>query len=166
MSPKVLEMPEKPGGPPHSKQSLRLWLRLLACSNVIEKRVRNRLRSAFDTTLPRFDVLSTLEHSPDGLTMGELSTHLMVSNGNVTGIVARLEKEGLVTRRTAPNDRRTHFVRLTEKGLAEFTAMATVHEEWIDQMFAELDDGQIAALMELLDGLKASLAADKEREAR
>lgn len=165
MSSKVLELPEKMGDPPHSKQSLRLWLRLLTCTNVIEKRVRNRLRCEFDTTLPRFDVLAALEHSPEGLTMGELSTHLMVSNGNVTGIVARLEKEGLVARRTAPNDRRTHFVRLTDKGLADFTAMAGAHEEWVDQMFAELDDAQIAALMELLDDLKSSLAGDKECEA-
>lgn len=163
MPPEVMDMREKLGNKAHSKQSLRLWLRLLTCANVIEKRVRNRLRSEFDTTLPRFDVLSSLEHSPDGLTMGELSADLMVSNGNVTGIVARLEKEGMVTRRPAPKDRRTQFVRLTEKGLTEFTAMANVHEGWIDGMFAELDDDQIASLMLLLDSLKVSLASDKER---
>ncbi len=162
---KALEMSERPDGPPHSKQSLRLWLRLLACTNVIEKHVRNRLRAEFDTTLPRFDVLAALEHSPDGLTMGSLSRHLMVSNGNVTGIVARLEKEGMVARRTAPNDRRTHFVRLTEKGLAEFSTMATVHETWIDEIFAGLDDEKVAALMGLLENLRGGLAADGDGEA-
>lgn len=164
MPPEVMDIREKLGSRAHSKQSLRLWLRLLTCTNVIEKRVRNRLRGEFDTTLPRFDVLAALEHSPEGLTMGELSAHLMVSNGNVTGIVARLEKEGMLTRRAAPKDRRTHFVRLTEKGLTEFTAMATVHEGWIDGMFAELNDDQITSIMNLLDGLKNSLATDKKRE--
>lgn len=166
MPSKVLDLREELGGQPHSKQSLRLWLRLLTCANAIEKSVRNRLRGEFGTTLPRFDVLAALEHSPDGLSMGELSAHLMVSNGNVTGIVARLEKEGMVARRTAPKDRRTHFVRLTKKGLAEFTDMATVHEGWIDQMFGALGDAEIASMMNLLDGLKASLATDKDREAR
>lgn len=160
---KALELSEIPDGPPHSKQSLRLWLRLLTCTSVIEKQVRNRLRAEFHTTLPRFDVLAALEHAREGLTMGALSRHLMVSNGNVTGIVARLEKERMVTRRAAPNDRRTHFVRLTGKGLAEFSAMATVHETWIDQMFAEMDDEKISALMGLLDELKTSLSADGEK---
>ncbi len=163
---KALEMSDRPDEPPHSKQSLRLWLRLLACTNVIEKHVRNRLRAEFHTTLPRFDVLAALEHAPEGLTMGSLSRHLMVSNGNVTGIVARLEKEGMVARRTAPNDRRTHFVRLTDKGLAEFSAMASVHETWIDEVFAGLDDEKVAALMALLEDLKDSLATDGENEAR
>ncbi len=163
---KVLELPEKLGGAPHSKQSLRLWLRLLTCANVIEKRVREQLRAEFGTTLPRFDVLAALEHAPDELTMGELSKRLMVSNGNVTGIVVRLEKEGLVARRTASQDRRTNFVRLTDQGLAEFSAMAALHENWIDRMFADLDDEEIASLMELLDRMKASLAAEEAREAQ
>lgn len=160
---KALELSETPDGPPHSKQSLRLWLRLLTCTSVIEKQVRNRLRAEFHTTLPRFDVLAALEHSRGGLTMGALSKHLMVSNGNVTGIVARLEKEGMVTRRAAPTDRRTHFVRLSDKGLAEFSAMAAVHETWIDQMFSEMDDEKISALMGLLGTLKTSLSADGEK---
>lgn len=160
---KALELSEIPGGPPHSKQSLRLWLRLLTCTSVIEKRVRNRLRAEFHTTLPRFDVLAALEHSREGLTMGALSRHLMVSNGNVTGIVARLEKEGMVTRRAAPNDRRTHFVRLTDKGLTDFSAMAAVHETWIDEIFAEMDDQKISALMDLLDTLKTSLSVQGEQ---
>lgn len=166
MLPEVLELPEKLGGKPQSKQSLRLWLRMLTCANVIEKRVRDQLRAEFQTTLPRFDVLAALEHSSEELTMGELSKRLMVSNGNVTGVVARLEKEGLVARRTAANDRRTHFVTLTEKGLAEFSAMAHLHEDWIDRMFADLDEEEISALMELLDSMKASLAANEARETR
>jgi DNA-binding MarR family transcriptional regulator len=166
MPSKIMELPDMPGDAAHSKQSLRLWLRMLSCTNVIEKRVRNELRAEFNTTLPRFDVLAVLEHKADEMTMGELSKRLMVSNGNVTGIVARLEKEGLVARRTAARDRRTNYVRLTDEGLAEFSAMAAVHETWIDQMFAGLEDEEVSTLMELLDRVKASLAADKLRETR
>ena len=83
------------------KQSLRLWLRLLACENLIEQTVRTRLRVAFDITLPQFDVLSELEHAGNALTMSQLSQKLMVSNGNVTGVVDRLERDGLVRRRAS-----------------------------------------------------------------
>ena len=108
------------GGAPHSKQSLRLWLKLLSCTTVIENWLRNRLRAEFGTTLPRFDVLAALDRHPEGLRMGELSRYLLVSNGNVTGIVQRLEEEGLIEREQAPNDRRAIRVRLSPKGRALF----------------------------------------------
>ncbi len=73
-----------------AKQSLRLWLRLLTCATTIEKKARAMLTLRFGTTLPRFDVLAALDRAPDGLTMSELSEHLLVSNGNVTAIVSRL----------------------------------------------------------------------------
>ena len=81
-----------------NKDSLRLWLRLLTCSTMIEREVRARLRQEFGITLPRFDMMAALDRAPEaeGLSMGELSRHLMVSNGNVTGVAGRLVKEKLV----------------------------------------------------------------------
>src|SRR5258708_20340358 len=72
--------------------SLRLWLRLLTCTTMIENYVRGKLREAFDTTLPRFDLMAQLARHPEGLKMRELSELLMVSGGNVTGITHQLEK--------------------------------------------------------------------------
>ena len=86
---------------PVSRQKLRLWLRLLKTSRAVEAELRERLRLTFGTTLPKFDVMAALERQPAGLTMTELSRFLMVSNGNVTGIVDRLVAEGLVVRRAA-----------------------------------------------------------------
>lgn len=155
----MAELAEKRGGVSQAKQPLKLWLRLLTCSNIIEKRVRENLRREFDTTLPRFDVMATLVHAAEPLTMGELSSQLMVSNGNVTGIVARLEKEGLIARDVSPDDRRTYFVRLTTQGLSAFKEMAEVHEGWINTMFSQLPDGDIADLLERLGDLRHSLEA-------
>src|SRR5215831_2562210 len=98
--------------------ALRIWLRLLTCTQLIEKRVRSGLREQFDTTLPRFDLMAQLERHPEGLKMTELSRRLMVTGGNVTGITDQLENEGLVTRDTDPNDRRSTSVRLTPEGRA------------------------------------------------
>lgn len=150
---------DKLGGAPHSKQSLRLWLRLLSCSIIVEKRIRVRLDAEFGTTLPRFDVLATLERHPGGLTMTRLSEALMVSNGNVTGVVARLIEDGLLSRAIDKADRRSATVRLTRKGREAFLRMAALHERWIDEMFSDLSDAQIQALLAQLTALRHSLEA-------
>ncbi len=141
----------------NDKLELRVWLRLLTCSNLIEQKVRNGLRQDFDTTLPRFDILAQLDRSANGLTMGELSSRLMVSNGNVTGLVDRLTNEGLVSRLPVPDDRRTIRVKLTALGKHKFDAMTPAHENWIDGMLRSLDRDDLAKLYELLGALKSSV---------
>jgi DNA-binding MarR family transcriptional regulator len=150
---------DKLGAGPHSKQALRLWLRLISCSMVVEKRLRLRLAEDFNTTLPRFDVLAALEHHPAGLTMSQLSESLMVSNGNVTGVTARLIEDGLVSRTVRTADRRSATACLTRKGRDSFLKLALVHERWIDEMFTDLTDTQFADLMKLLGALRRSIEA-------
>jgi DNA-binding MarR family transcriptional regulator len=142
------------------KLELRLWLRLLTCTSLIERRVRARLREAFGTTLPRFDLLAQLDRAPDGLSMGGLSSRLMVSNGNVTGLADALAREGLVAREPDPADRRSSRVRLTPAGKRAFDAMTPAHEEWIDRMMAGLDRAEMAQLLALLGKLKRSVAPE------
>jgi DNA-binding MarR family transcriptional regulator len=148
---------DKLGGAPHSKQALRLWLKLLSCSTVVEKRVRALLEERFGSTLPRFELLAALERNPGGLTMTELSSSMMVSNGNVTGVVSRLIRDGMVSRETRVGDRRVASVRLTPKGRRTFTRMARIHEGWIEEMFSSLTDRQIGSLMTLLGELRRSV---------
>jgi DNA-binding MarR family transcriptional regulator len=139
------------------KAELRLWLRLLACSGLIERRVRGALREDFATTLPRFDVLAQLDRAPEGLRMGDLSRRLMVSNGNVTGLIDRLVQEELVSRETAPGDRRKQVVRLTPAGRRAFDAMAPAHEAWIVDMMSGLERDDMGELLELLGRLRSVL---------
>jgi DNA-binding MarR family transcriptional regulator len=145
--------------PPHSKQSLRLWLKLLGCTLIIEKRLRARLDEDFATTLPRFDVLAALERHPHGLRMSALSEFLLVSNGNVTGVVSRLIEEGLVTRTIDRTDRRSATVRLTRKGRTAFMEMAAANERWMDTLFSDLTDQQMVKLMQLLGEVRRSIDA-------
>lgn len=142
--------------------SLRLWLRLLACTNRIETRVRQRLLANFDTTLPRFDLMAQLERTRDGLKMGELSQRLMVTGGNVTGITDMLEKEGLVVRETDPRDRRAFRVRLTAAGLRQFRRMAQAHEQWIVTLFKGLTAKQKEQLVRLLGELKSHISSQPD----
>jgi DNA-binding MarR family transcriptional regulator len=135
---------------------LRLWLRLLTCTTMIETEVRRRLRDRFDTTLPRFDVLAQLDKAPAGMTLGELSQRMMVSNGNVTGLIDRLVGEGLIARCASPRDRRVQIVKLTAAGRRSFRAMARANGDWISEIFADLAAEDIETLMQLLAKTKES----------
>jgi DNA-binding MarR family transcriptional regulator len=142
---------------PHDhKAELRLWLRLFTCKTLIEGEVRRRLRESFDATFPRFDLMAQLDRAPNGMTLGELSGRMMVSNGNVTGLVERLTAQGLIDRRASPKDRRVQIVRLTPEGRRLFRAMARANADWIAEAFADLTPAEIDALMRLLAKTKAS----------
>lgn len=138
---------------PPSKQRLRLWLRLLRATRAIEVELREKLRQKFATTLPQFDVMATLARKEDGMSMTELSRMLMVSNGNVTGIIDRLAAEKLVQRQAPANDRRSYIVRLTPKGVAHFSAIAKAHEAWVDELLAEIGTADADGLILQLDTL-------------
>ena len=135
-------------------QTLRLWLRLLTCTQLVEKQVRSQLREQFDTTLPRFDLMAQLERNPDGLKMNELSRRMMVTGGNVTGITDQLVAEGLVERLDVEGDRRAYRVRLTTAGRELFIEMARQHEAWIVTSFGGLSTREVESLHKLLGKVK------------
>lgn len=140
---------------------LRLWLRMLACTNLVEGEIRGRLRVDFDITLPRFDLMAQLERVPQGLRMGELSKRMMVTGGNVTGITDQLVGEGLVVREDNPKDRRAYIVKLTPEGRRVFRRMAEAHEKWIVELFGGMtanDKTQLYTLLAQLKGHAARIA--------
>ena len=140
--------------PSEHPEALRLWLRLLTCTQLIEKQVRSHLRAQFDTTLPRFDLMAQLERAPDGMKMKELSRRMMVTSGNITSITDQLVAEGLVERMDVEGDRRAYIVRLTPQGREQFNTMARQHEQWIVEAFAKLGERDIATLYRLLGKVK------------
>jgi DNA-binding MarR family transcriptional regulator len=147
---KAVEMPED------HREELRLWLRLLTCTTLIEGEVRGRLREQFDVTLPRFDLMAQLDKVPNGMTLSDLSKRMMVSNGNLTGLVDRLVSSGHIARTVSPTDRRATVISLTGSGRAEFRAMAAEHELWIADLFGGLTEKDRSELMRLLGKTKLS----------
>jgi DNA-binding MarR family transcriptional regulator len=143
-------------------QALKLWLRMLSCTVRVEDVIRSRLRTTFGITLPRFDLMAQLERQPEGLRMGELSKRMMVTGGNVTGIVDQLVREGLVERVADAQDKRAFVVRLTPAGRSAFTEMAVVHEGWVADLFRDIPALDKARMIELLDQMKQQLKDDKE----
>jgi len=140
------------------KDELRLWLRLFTCTSLIEAEVRRRLRKQFGETLPRFDLMAQLERVEDGMTLGEVSKRMMVSAGNVTSLVERLVQTGYVERRTAPNDRRSHLIRLTKNGRKHFGRMAAAHQSWVAGLLADLSHDDMQGAMHELGKVKVSVS--------
>ena len=136
-------------------EALRLWLRLLTCSQLIEKKVRSQLRLQFETTLPRFDLMAQLEREPQGIKMNELSKRMMVTGGNITAITEQLVAEGLVERVEDANDRRAWHIQLTARGCRSFKSMAKQHETWIVDSFNGLSVQEIKSLHQLLGKVKS-----------
>jgi DNA-binding MarR family transcriptional regulator len=146
---------------PREKEGLRLWLRIVSCSQMVEQEIRTMLRDKFDTTLPRFELLSALDRVPDGLSMGELSSWLMVTKGNVTGIAERLSEDGFIKRNPTPTDRRSFCVTLTPKGKKAYKEMEEQYESLLDKLFSgvSLDDsdmftGVLAKVKEEMEDLR------------
>lgn len=148
-------------GASRSKQSLRVWIRLLHNTRIIEKNVRSYLANEFGTTLPRFDALAALDRFPEGLTMGALSERLLVSNGNVTGVIARLQDEGLVLRTASKQDRRAFHVKLTRKGKRAFQEMAKGHEAYVNRMLEAISASDLNKLNTLLTRLEKTVAQER-----
>jgi DNA-binding MarR family transcriptional regulator len=145
------------GTPAGHKEDVRLWLRLLSTVNLIEAEIRRRLREQFATTLPRFDLMAQLDRMPDGLTLGEISRRLMVTNGNVTALATGLVADGLVERRPHPTDRRVHHLCLTQDGRRQFERQSAAHESWIADLFAGIPRTDRITLHRLLGSVKSGV---------
>ncbi|WP_274627197.1 MarR family winged helix-turn-helix transcriptional regulator [Arvimicrobium flavum] len=141
---------------PKEHQRLKLWIRILRVSRLIEGQLRERLKTEFDTTLPRFDVMAALYRQPEGMLMSDLSRYLLVSNGNVTGIVDRLVTDGHVARSQREGDRRTSIVTLTPLGTAFFEKVAAAHEVWIDAFLADIDEQDAGRLAGILKSFRSN----------
>lgn len=133
-----------------SKRRLKMWIRLLGVTRAAESHLREHLRVRHGTTLPRFDVMAALYRKRDGVTMSELSRMLLVSNGNATTVVDRLEKDGLVRRTPSEADRRTVFVALTPEGFAQFEGLAAGHEAEVGKLFGGVSEADLDTLTEIL----------------
>lgn len=142
------------------KDRLRLWIRLLRAARVVEGELRDRLKTQFEMTLPRFDVMSALYRERDGMLMSDLSRFLLVSNGNVTGIIDRLVSDGFVVRSNRDGDRRTSIVRLTQAGEIRFAAMAQAHENWIEELLKDISEDDARRLSLMLKAFRSNWEAE------
>ena len=151
---------------PRDKDGLRLWLRMVACTQMVEQEIRVMLRERFAMTLPRFELLAALDRVADGLTMGELSRWLMVTKGNITGIAERLSEDGFIKRQPTPTDRRSFVVTLTPKGRKLFKEMETEYERLLEELFAEISIEDFDSFTGVLAKVKDVIETIREQQGR
>jgi DNA-binding MarR family transcriptional regulator len=132
---------------PEGEHRMRVWLALLGCFTSVERTLRQRFARDFQSGLARYDVLTALEQFPDGLTMGQLAAKVMVTKGNITGVVGRLEEGGYIVRRTSSQDRRVQLVTLSGDGQALWKEMHVAYRDVVEfalQGVSEADARKLA----------------------
>jgi DNA-binding MarR family transcriptional regulator len=135
--------------------ALAVWVRLLKAHGLVLRELRRRV--PFDLTLAQFDVLAQLDRDPDGMTGSALTRALLVTAGNVTGIVGRLARLGLVERRPVPGDRRAARIRLTARGRQVMKRALPRHRHDVASLLSALSPRDLDVLRGLLGRLNLSL---------
>jgi DNA-binding MarR family transcriptional regulator len=137
-------------------ESVSLWFRLLSCHARMLAELRRELEAQI--TMPRFDLLASLSRK-DGQTLAELSRALLVTAGNVTGLVDRAERDGLVARKADPSDRRVARVWLTKDGKKLIAELIPAHTRQVHQLLAGLPAAERRQLRKLLGELRDHLSS-------
>ena len=153
------QIPDRTGSSPRTRVPLQVHLRLARCRNLMMKEMRRSVER-WNLTLPQFDVLAELARAPEqGFTFVELSRLLLVTSGNLTGIIDRLEAEGLVRRETELSDRRMIRMTLTPLGRKRTGEMLPQHGDDVAEMLSTLPRERLVQLNELLGELRDALHA-------
>ena len=142
---------------PENAHHRRAWLALVQCFSSIERVLMRRLYEEFNSSLPRYDVLTALALAPGGLTMGELASMLMVTKGNITGVVNRLKQNGLVRKVTSKSDRRVQSVTISAKGRRLWDAMHADYDATISEILAGKSSDDLEALIRMLEATRISV---------
>lgn len=135
------------------KLATAVWVRLARAYGLTLREIRRR-ETHLDLTLPQFDVVSQLIRRPEGMTAGDLSRALLVTAGNVTGIITRLAARGLVERTRDPNDARVVCLALTPEGRRVALREIAKEERQLGEIFARLGPEEFQRVVDALDVLR------------
>ncbi|MDZ4729646.1 MAG: MarR family transcriptional regulator [Xanthomonadales bacterium] len=136
---------------PTEAHHLRAWFALLRCFSSIERVLMQHIAQEYKSSLPRYDVLTALAMNKSGVTMGDLAVMLMVTKGNITGVVRRLEVDGLVNKVTSKKDRRIQSVTISKPGLRLWNVMDKDYDRIVSKLLAGATDAQIRNLTSALE---------------
>ena len=97
---------------------LRIWLQIAKSSANLEHSINGKLRENYGQSLSRFDVLSQfIRTGEDELSVGALSKELIASSGNISRLLDRMQKDGLIVRKHSDKDRRSVYIRITKSAI-------------------------------------------------
>jgi len=131
--------------------SLDAFLQLMRVQQKLQRQMERVLDGA-GLTLPQFDVLANLG-MVEGITQQELAERLLVTKGNVCGLLDRMEAAELVQRRPDPKDRRANRLYLTRVGRAALQAAFPTHLGVVQECMSVLSGAEQRTLAQLLGRL-------------
>ena len=149
---------------PSTDHRMRTWLAMVGCFTSVERSLRRHFNHVFRSSLPRYDVLMALVHFSDGLTMGQLASKLMVSKGNMTGVVRRLQQNKCVRQARSRQDRRMQVVTLTSKGHTLWEQMHAEYRSVIEEVLSQLTKTEIRLLTQSLIQAQERIDSVLQRE--
>jgi DNA-binding MarR family transcriptional regulator len=135
--------------------ALSVWVRLLKAHALVMRALRRHVPE--NLTLPQFDVLMQLYRHTGGMTSRELTRELLVTAGNVTGLVDRLQALGLVERHPVLEDRRAVRIVLTPRGRRVARQAIPRHRRELESLLSRVPARDLARLRRLLGRLGRSL---------
>ena len=131
--------------------ALRLWITLARCYATYSKAVASKVQD-YGLTTPQFGTLEALYHLGP-LSLGELAEKLLVTGGNVTYVMDRLEDQGLVYRYRRPDDRHVIQARLTAEGRELVAEVFPSHASYVEHLSRHITREEQHVLAEMLKRL-------------
>jgi MarR family transcriptional regulator, organic hydroperoxide resistance regulator len=126
----------------------KVWLRFLRLHQKVQSLGAQTLRP-LGLSVPQFDVLSSL-FDREGMSQSELAQRLFVTKGNVSGLIDRLVEAGLVERRAAPDDRRSHALYLTPEGQTLIAQAMALQQSNVEGTLGAMSGEELQQLHRLL----------------
>jgi DNA-binding MarR family transcriptional regulator len=142
---------------PENAHYRRAWLELVRCFTSVERVLMRHFAQEFNSSLPRYDVLTALALTDGGLTMGELAAKLMVTKGNITGVVRRLQDDGLVRKATSKTDRRIQVVSISAKGRRLWGQMHDDYDRIISDVMRARTASDVRKLTQELEKMRIAV---------
>jgi len=134
-------------------------LNIYYTGDLIRKRARDFF-AEYGITDVQFNVMQLLQYQAadrDGLTQAELSKMMLVNRSNITSIIDRMERDGLVKRGMVPSDRRYNSIRLTSEGLKILKKVESKYQNEVFQIMGALKGSELVQLMKMLERLRLNL---------
>ena len=137
---------------PKHHPALLAWLRLARFNGVVMRGADKRLRQNWEITGTEFDILAQIGATP-GMTQQALSEQLLVTEGNITYQIAKLEKRGLLKRKV---EGRCKHLYLSEAGQTLAEEALPEQEDWHIKQLSALSETEQKQLLGLLRKLSRS----------
>lgn len=126
-------------------------------TGILLKKNAKRFFSNYLSSEVQFNIMMVLKDAKSPMTQNDICEHLLVDKSNITGLVDRMEKTGLLRRTVVPHDRRCHHIELTDEGRTILEKVEQPYRDYIKKLMNIFDANELANLSDYMGRLQQSL---------